>query len=72
MDQISNKYPRTPGLAVHNPYHYDTVLAECGTETSTCDGLQKVKKVHSAVYAKVTGSPYILSENGILYYVYGG
>ena len=26
----------------------------------------------SSVYAKVTGSPYILSENGILYYVYGG
>ena len=29
--------------------------------------------VHNpTVYTKVTGSPYILSENGILYYVYGG
>ena len=67
MDQISNKYPRTPGLAVHNPYHYDTVLAECGTETSTCDGdssLQNVKEVHS-VNNQLSPSRRVLDYCGI-------
>jgi hypothetical protein len=57
---------------------------ETPTELVHCDAAAEEQEVlggdegpHSfflsfPVYAKVTGSPYVLSENVNLYYVYGG
>ena len=44
----------------------------CVKNVVILNSLYLEKSLRYTVYAKVTGSPYILSENGILYYVYGG